>query len=195
MNRRRFLTGALGAGALTLGTPWLASARQPPPTTTSRSRISVLHRVLREGLLRRRRSRRSRDRRRTADALKRGRAAALQHAKALSDLLTGAGGRRPLPEDFEFEWPTDAFRHARRRGRDGARPCCRALLGAYQTAAAAATTLRIGCSTRASPRASSQQIGALAALAGRPESSRSPSPSTSRPRATRSRPTWVRRQR
>ena len=27
MNRRRFLTGALGAGAVTLGTPWLATAQ------------------------------------------------------------------------------------------------------------------------------------------------------------------------
>src|SRR5262245_49282381 len=42
-------------------------------------------------------------------ALRIGRRAALQHAGALSGLLTGAGQDAPSAEDFEFQWPETAF--------------------------------------------------------------------------------------
>ena len=61
-----------------------------------------------------------------AAALKRGRAAAGQHAKALSDLLTNAGDVAPLPEDFEFAWPANTFKTEKAMIDDRARGAARA---------------------------------------------------------------------
>ena len=71
-------------------------------------------------------------------ALKRGKACAAQHAKALSDLLVGAGDVAPLEEDFEFAWPARTFKTEKEAVSTGV-GVLRALLGAYQTAAATVT--------------------------------------------------------
>ena len=69
---------------------------------------------------------------------KRGRAAASQHARALSEALVGAGDVAPVEEDFEFVWPARTFRNAQSTVTTGL-DVLRALLGAYQSAAASVT--------------------------------------------------------
>jgi hypothetical protein len=71
-------------------------------------------------------------------ALRRGRAAAAGHARALSDLLVGAGDAAPVEEDFEFAWPERTFETERAVVETGT-GVLRALLGAYQTASASLT--------------------------------------------------------
>ena len=137
MNRRRFVTGALGAGAVTLGTPWLATAQGATEDDLAFANFGASTELLvkdfyAKGLEAKLVSGPK------AAVLKRGRAAAGQHAKALSDLLTNAGDVAPLPEDFEFEWPAETFRTEKAMV-DTGRGVLRALLGAYQTAAATAS--------------------------------------------------------
>jgi hypothetical protein len=97
--------------------------------------------------------------------LRSNRAGSLAQARALGDLITGAGDTRAAAEDFAFAWPTNAFAtaaNARRTGLAVLRPT----LGAYQSAAAtvAMPTYRV---LYASLGASlGQQIGALAGPAG-----------------------------
>ena len=99
--------------------------------------------------------------------LRSNRAGSLAQARALGDLITGAGDTRAAAEDFAFAWPTNAFAtaaNARRTGLAVLRPT----LGAYQSAAAtvAMPTFRV---LYASLGASlGQQIGALAGPAGAP---------------------------
>ena len=69
----------------------------------------------------------------------------------------------------------------------------RALLGAYQTAAASVSNPSYRMLYASLAASVGQQIGTLARSRGTDASSRFPSPSTSRPQAPRSRPTWVRR--
>jgi Ferritin-like domain len=137
VNRRRFLTSALGAGALTLGSPWLASARAATEDDLAFANFGASTEFLVKDFYAR-----ALDAKLVtgpkANALKRGRAAAAQHAKALSDLLTGAGDVAPLPEDFEFAWPASTFETEKTMVETG-RGVLRALLGAYQTAAATAS--------------------------------------------------------
>ena len=96
-----------------------------------------------------------------------GRGASLAHARALSELITGAGDTPATAEDFEFAWPAKVFATAsstRKTGLDVLRPT----LGAYQSAAAivAIPAYRI---LYASLGASlGQQIGALAGPIGDP---------------------------
>jgi ferritin-like protein len=73
-----------------------------------------------------------------ANVLRRGKASAVQHAKALSDLIGGAGDSPPLADDFEFEWPASTFKSEKDAVTTGV-GVLRALLGAYQTAAATVT--------------------------------------------------------
>jgi hypothetical protein len=63
-------------------------------------------------------------------ALRAGRRAAIQHAGALSGLLTGAGQDAPAAEDFDFQWPAMAFDTPGAIAAT-ARVVLRALLGAY----------------------------------------------------------------
>ena len=93
-----------------------------------------------------------------------GRRAALQHAGALSGLLTGAGQDAPTAEDFEFQWPKEAFATTAAIAAT-ARVVLRAVLGAYQTAAVSVSepsyrTLYVSLAASVG-----QQLGALTALA------------------------------
>ena len=125
MNRRRFLTGALGAGAVTLGTPWLATAQGATEDDLAFANFGASTEFLVKDFYAKALEAKLVSGPKAA-ALKRGRAAAGRHAKALSDLLTSAGDVAPLPEDFEFEWPADTFktekamRRHRARGAAGA---------------------------------------------------------------------------
>ena len=67
--------------------------------------------------------------------LRSNRAGSLAQARALGDLVTGAGDTPAAAEDFDFAWPTNAFAtaaNARRTRLAVLRPT----LGAYQSAAA-----------------------------------------------------------
>ena len=92
--------------------------------------------------------------------LRRGRGAAVLHAKALSDLLVGAGDTPAAAEDFAFEWPTTAFATAARTRSTGI-GVLRPTLAAYQQAATAASegTYRILFASLAASVA--EQVGAI----------------------------------
>ncbi len=96
-------------------------------------------------------------------ALRQGRSAAARHARALSELLEGAGDTPPAEEDFAFTWPARTFRTS---GAilTTALGVLRALQGSYLTAAASATvpSYRVLYSSLAA--SAGQQIGALTLL-------------------------------
>ena len=97
-------------------------------------------------------------------ALRVGRRAALQHASALSGLLTGAGQDAPTAEDFEFQWPEKAFATAASIAAT-ARVVLRTTLGVYQTAAAAVSEPSYRILFASLGASVGQQLGALTALA------------------------------
>jgi hypothetical protein len=99
-------------------------------------------------------------------AAKRGRAAAAQHARALSDVLVGAGDAAPLEEDFEFAWPAPTFRTADATVTTGL-AVLRALLGTYQSAAAAVTDPSYRVLYASLAASVGQQVGALQSVSGR----------------------------
>ena len=190
MNRRRFLTGALGAGAVTLGTPWLATAQGATEDDLAFANFGASTEYLVRDFYAKALAAKLVSGP-TVAALKRGRAAAGRHAKALSDLLTNAGDVAPLPEDFEFEWPADTFTTEKAMVDTGRRGAARAPRRLPDRRCDGERSVATACSTRASRQVSASR------------SSRSPSRRlgravsrsrwTSRPRATRSRRIWVRR--
>jgi len=100
-----------------------------------------------------------------ASALKRGRACAAQHAEALSELLVGAGDVAPLEEDFEFAWPARTFKSEKEALSTGV-GVLRALLGAYQTAAATVTEPTHRVLYASLTASTGQQLAELATLRG-----------------------------
>ena len=101
-----------------------------------------------------------------AKALRRGHAAAAQHAKALGDLLAGAGETAPAEEDFAFEWPESAFASASSTSKTGL-VVLRALLASYQTAAVSVAVPDYRVLYASLAASVGQQLGALSALTGR----------------------------
>ena len=93
-------------------------------------------------------------------ALRRGRAATTLHARALSDLITGTGDTPAAGEDFEFQWPDAAFASAASTRTTGL-TIMRAVLGAYQSAAAAVTEPSYRVLYASLVASIAQQIGAL----------------------------------
>ena len=67
--------------------------------------------------------------------LRRGRSASTLQARALTDLLTGAGDTPATADDFAFEWPAAALATAAATRRTGL-TVLNAVRGAYQTASA-----------------------------------------------------------
>jgi hypothetical protein len=97
--------------------------------------------------------------------LRSGRAASLSQARALSDLITGAGDTPAASEDFAFEWPAKAFDTAaatRATGLDVLRPT----LGAYQSAVAAVSESPYRVLYASLVGSLGQQIGALVGSVG-----------------------------
>ena len=99
------------------------------------------------------------------NALKRGKSCAAQHAKALSELLVGAGDVAPLEEDFEFEWPAKTFTSKKDALATGV-GVLRALLAAYQTAAATVSEPSHRVLYASLTASVGQQLAELAALQG-----------------------------
>ena len=97
-------------------------------------------------------------------ALRAGRRAAIQHAGALSGLLTGAGQDAPAAEDFDFQWPANAFDTPDAIAAT-ARVVLRALLGVYQTAIITVSEPSYRILYASLAASAGQQLGALSALA------------------------------
>jgi hypothetical protein len=93
--------------------------------------------------------------------LRSNRAGSLAQARALGDLVTGAGDTPAAAEDFDFAWPTNAFATAANARRTGL-AVLRTTLGAYQSAAAKVAMPRY----RVLYASLGRQIGALADPAG-----------------------------
>jgi hypothetical protein len=101
--------------------------------------------------------------------LRSGRAASLAHARALTDVISGAGDTPATADDFEFAWPRNAYATAARTRRTGV-DVLRPTLAAYQSAAASATMPSYRVLYASVAASVAQQIGALAGpLGGRTE--------------------------
>jgi hypothetical protein len=137
LNRRRFLTTTAGAGALTMGFPWIATAGAATEDDLAFANFGASSEFLVKDFYANALAAKLVSGAR-ASALKRGKACAAQHAKALSDLLVGAGDVAPVEEDFEFAWPATTFQTEQDMTRTGVGEL-HAVLGAYQTAAATVT--------------------------------------------------------
>jgi hypothetical protein len=97
-------------------------------------------------------------------ALRNGRGAAVQHAGALSGLLSGAGQDAPTAEDFDFQWPAKAFATPAAVASTG-RIVLRTMLGLYQTAVVAVSEPGYRILYASLAASAGQQLGALSALA------------------------------
>jgi hypothetical protein len=134
LNRRRFLAGA---SALSVGGAWAGSAGAATEDDLAFANFGAsAELLLRDFYAKALATRKFGDAR--GDVLRQGRSIAAQHARALGDLLTGAGDSAPLAEDFQFVWPRAAFAGERATVRTGV-SLLRPLLGTYQTAAASAS--------------------------------------------------------
>jgi hypothetical protein len=94
-----------------------------------------------------------------------GQSASLAHARAISDLITGAGDTPATSDDFAFEWPAKAFETAaavRKTGLDVLRPT----LGAYQSAVAGVSESSYRVLFASLVASLGQQIGALVGPVG-----------------------------
>jgi len=164
LNRGRFLTSAVGAGALTLGAPWVATAGAATEDDLAFANFGAATEFLVKGFY-------SEALKANVfagtemNALRRGKSYAAQHARALSELLVGAGDVAPLEEDFEFEWPAKTFKSKNDAIATGV-GVLRALLGAYQTAAATVTEPSHRVLYASLTASIGQQIAALAAFEG-----------------------------
>ena len=119
-----------------------------------------------------------------------------EHATALAQLLTDAGQTAALAEDFEFAWPDGDVRRPGSRSRRSGSKVTPPLLGVVPEAAAARSrSRRTAPCSRAEPRTSPSRSARCPAVR-RPHRRRvvPGPPSTSRPRATPSRPTSARRE-
>ena len=96
--------------------------------------------------------------------LRNGRRAAIQHASALSGLLTGAGQDAPTAADFDFQWPAKAFTTPAAIASTG-RIVLRTMLGLYQTAVVAVSEPSYRILYASLAGSAGQQLGALTALA------------------------------
>jgi Ferritin-like domain len=165
MNRRRFLFTALGAGTVAVGAPWLGAA-----AAANDEEIAFANFAISVELLLKDYYAKALDARVVTGAgvavLRSGRVAATRHARELAAVLNGAGDAPPVEEDFTFAWPASTFRSARAVTATGL-GVLRALLGAYQAAAATVTEPSYRVLYASLAASTGQQIGALSALAGR----------------------------
>lgn len=164
MDRRRLLVSALGAGVATAATPWLAGAAAASEDELAFANFGASAEYLLKDFYVQALGAKVVPGSR-ASALKQGRSAAAQHAKALSDLLVGAGDAAPAEEDFEFEWPANAFRSEKAIVATGL-GVLHPVLGVYQTAASAVSDSSYRVLYASLGASAGLQIGALAAISG-----------------------------
>jgi len=164
LNRRRFLTSAAGAGALTMGVPWIATAGAATEDDLAFANFGASTEFLVKDFYSKALEAKLVPGAR-ANALKRGKSCAAQHVKALSDLLVGAGDVAPVEEDFEFAWPAETFKTKKDLTATGI-GVLHALLGAYQTAAATVTEPSHRVLYASLTASVAQQLAALSAFEG-----------------------------
>jgi Ferritin-like domain len=165
MDRRGFLAGTLSASAVVLAGPGLATARAATEDDLALANFGASVEYLLKDFYARALEAKVVPSS-TATVLKRGRSAATQHARALSELLVGAGDVAPVEEDFAFEWPARTFRTQETMIATGV-GVLRAVLGAYQTAAATVTEPSYRVLYASLGASVSQQLGALSGISGR----------------------------
>ena len=165
MNRGRFLMSAVGAGAVATVGPWVPAAGAATEDELAFANLGASTEFLLKDFYAKALDAKILTGTR-AGALKRGRSAAAQHAKALSDLLVGAGDVAPVEEDFEFAWPAQTFKTEKAIVETGT-GILRSLLGAYQTAAASVTDPAYRVLYASLAASVAQQLDALAAGSGR----------------------------
>ena len=164
MNRQRFVVGSVGIGALAFGGPRAPTASAATEDELAFANFGASTEFLVKDFYTKALEAKVISAAQAA-TLKRGRSAASQHAKALSELLVGAGDVAPAEEDFDFQWPAGTFRSEKEIVATGT-AVLRALLGAYQTAAASATTPGYRVLYASLAASVSQQLATLAARAG-----------------------------
>ena len=155
MNRRAFVGGSLGAGALRSAGRGSRPRAAATEDELAFANFGVSTEFLVKDFYTKALEAKVVSAAQTAN-LKRGRSAAAQHAKALSDLLRGAGDVAPAPEDFDFQWPA-ARSAARRRSRRRASPSCGRCSARTRRLPRRSRARPTACSTRASPRASASR--------------------------------------
>ena len=156
---------AVGASTVAVGAPWLAPARAATDEDLAYANFTVSAELLLGDFYAKALEAKA-VQGPGVGVLTRGRSASTRHFKALADLLTGAGDVPPVAEDFAFEWPARTFRTPTNATTTGL-GVLRALLGAYQTAAASVTepTHRVLYASLAA--STGQQIGALSSISSR----------------------------
>ena len=159
------MTGTLGAGTLALGGPWVASAGAATEDEIALANFGASVEYLPKDFYAKALDAKVVTGAKAA-ALKRGRSAAAQHAKALSELLIGAGDAAPVEEDFQFAWPARTFRTEQSIVTTGL-GVLHALRGAYQTAGATVAEPSYRVLYASLSASIGQQIGALSAISGR----------------------------
>ncbi len=165
MNRRRFLVSTAGATTAAIGVPWPATAVAATDDELAYANFGVSAEFLLEDFYARAIGAKVVNGAQ-ANVLRRGRAAAAQHAKSLGDLLVGAGQTAPAEEDFEFAWPEGAFSSASALATTG-QAVLRPLLGSYQTALSSVSEPDYRVLYASLAASLGQQIGALSGLGGR----------------------------
>jgi Ferritin-like domain len=162
VDRRRFVLCAAGAGTAVLAGPSLGTARAATEDELAFANFGAAAEYLVRDFYAKALKADLVDAP-GASVLRWGRRVAAQHARALSDLLVGAGDVAPLEEDFDFDWPAGTFRSGKTMVTTGL-GVLRALLGAYQTAAASVEVPSYRVLYASLAASVGQQIGALAAL-------------------------------
>ena len=162
MNRRRFLVSSAGASAAVLGGPWAGSATAATEDDIAFANFGVSAEFLLKDFYAKALAG-GQFRGAGPNVLRQGRLAATKHARALSSLLVSFGDAPPSEEDFEFAWPRGTFATAPATVRTGL-IVLRALLGAYQTAAATSSVVDYRILYASIGASVGQQIGALSAL-------------------------------
>ena len=162
MNRRRFLLSSAGLSAAALGGPCAGAAGAASDDDLAFANFGVSAEFLLNDFYSKALGRKHFQGAR-ANVLRQGRTAAMKHARTLSNLLVSFGDTPPLEQDFEFAWPSRTFSSAPATVRTGL-TVLRALLGAYQSAAATASVVDFRILYASLGASSGEQVGALAGL-------------------------------
>jgi hypothetical protein len=162
VNRRRFLVATAGVTSAALGVPWLATVGAASGDELAFANFGISAEFLLKDFHSKALAARVSSPKQ-AKVLRAGRSAAAQHAKALSDLLVGAGQTAPVEEDFAFEWPEKTFT-SESTIVDTGLEVLRPLLASYQTAAASVSEPDYRVLYASLAASLGQQVGALSAL-------------------------------
>jgi len=163
VNRKGFLATVAGAGVATLGAPWFSAAAATDDDLAFANFGVAVELLLTDFYAEALDAKVVGGRERPI--LRRGHAAARSHAKALGDLLVGAGDTAPVADDFEFDWPKGTFTSAAAISKT-AQAILHPLLGVYQMAAATTSVADYRVLYASLAASLGQQIGAFSTVSG-----------------------------